>query len=68
MSLCLGRPPTIHDIMSVPTNEMFLDGEEAEEETWRPKFATISALEVGVLQKSKSNSRFVAYCHLCMVS
>ncbi|MCJ1306057.1 hypothetical protein MMC08_008875 [Hypocenomyce scalaris] len=67
MSLCLGRPPTIHDIMSVPTNEMFLDGEEAEEETWRPKFATISALEVGVLQKSKSNSRFVAYCHLCMI-
>ena len=68
MSLCLGRAPTIHDIMSPPTNDIFLDGEEAEEEPWKPKFSTISALEVGLLQKAKSNSRFIAYCQLCIVS
>ncbi len=67
MSLCLGRPPTLHDIMPLPTAEIILDGEEAEEEPWKPKFATVSALEVGAPQKAKTNSRFVAYCQLCIV-
>lgn len=68
MSLCLGRAPAMHDLIPPPTTDMLLDGEEAEAEAWRPKFATLSALEVGVLQKSRTNSRFVAYCQLCVVS
>lgn len=68
MSLCLGRAPTIHDTVPLPTTESMLDGEEAEEEPWTPRFATISVLEVGVSQKAKSNSRFAAYCQLCVVS
>jgi hypothetical protein len=45
-----------------------LDGEETEEEEWTPKFATVSVLEAGVSQKAKTNSRFAAYCRLCVVS
>lgn len=67
MSLCLGRAPAMHDIIPPPTNDILLDGEEAENEAWRPKFATLSALEVGVTQKARSNSRFVAYCQLCVI-
>lgn len=67
MSLCLGRAPAMHDIVPPPTNDILLDGEEAENEAWRPRFATLSALEVGVTQKARSNSRFVAYCQLCVI-
>lgn len=67
MSLCLGRAPAMHDIIPPPTADILLDGEEAENEAWRPIFATLSALEVGVTQKAKSNSRFVAYCQLCVI-
>lgn len=67
MSLCLGRAPAMHDIIPPPTNDILLDGEEAENEAWRPRFATLSALEVGVTQKARSNSRFVAYCQLCVI-
>lgn len=67
MSLCLGRAPAMHDIMPPPTKDILLDGEEAENEAWRPRFATVSALEVGVTQKARSNSRFVAYCQLCVI-
>ena len=68
MSLLLGRAPIIHDTVALPTAESMLDGEEVEEEEWTPRFATVSALEVGVSQKAKTNSRFVAYCRLCVVS
>lgn len=67
MSLCLGRAPAMHDIIPPPTDDILLDGEEAENEAWRPRFATLSALEVGVTQKARSNSRFVAYCQLCVI-
>lgn len=68
MSLCLGRVPTIPDSIPIPTVEMMLDGDDAENEAWKPRFATISSLEVGVSQRAHSNSRFLAYCHLCVVS
>ena len=67
MSLCLGRAPAMHDVIPPPTNDILLNGEEAEDEAWRPKFATLSALEVSVTQKARSNSRFVAYCQLCVI-
>lgn len=67
MSLCLGRAPAMHDVIAPPTNDILLDGEEAEDEAWRPRFSTLSALEVGVTQKARSNSRFVAYCQLCVI-
>lgn len=67
MSLCLGRDPAMHDDIPPPTADILLDGEEAENEPWRPKFATMSAVEVGVTQKARTNSRFVAYCQLCVI-
>ncbi|KAI9818758.1 MAG: hypothetical protein M1827_007578 [Pycnora praestabilis] len=67
ISLCLGRAPTIHDNMPVPVSDAILDGEEAENEPWRPKFATSSILNVGASQRSHTNSRFVAYCQLCKI-
>lgn len=67
MSLCLGRAPVMHDIIPPLNKDILLDGEEAENEAWRPRFATLSALEVGVTQKARSNSRFVAYCQLCVI-
>ncbi|KAL1966256.1 hypothetical protein VTN77DRAFT_4609 [Rasamsonia byssochlamydoides] len=67
MSLCLGRAPTIHDIMPVPAPETWLDGEEAENELWKPKFFKSSPSDVGVSQKSRTNSRFSAYCQLCIM-
>ena len=68
MSLCLGRAPAMHDIIPTPSSDLLLDGDDAENEVWRPKFATLSAVEVGVMQKARTNSRFVAYCQLCIVS
>lgn len=68
MSLCLGRTPSVHEPMPLPTLDKFIDGEEAENEPWRPIFATASAVEVGLDQKANTHSRFAAYCHLCTVS
>jgi Fungal specific transcription factor domain len=68
MSLLLGRAPMIHDTVPLPTVEGMLDGEEVEQEEWKPRFTTISALEVGVSQKASTNSRFVAICQLSTVS
>jgi len=68
MSLSLGRTPTIPNTMPVLTADMILVGEEAENETWMPKFSAASALESSSVQKSSSNSRFIAYCQLCGVS
>src|SRR6266536_922703 len=67
MSLCLGRSPTMHDLITLPTAETWLDGEGAEDEPWRPRFSSGSASDVGVSQKSSTNSRFTAYCHLCVI-
>ncbi|KAL8689138.1 MAG: hypothetical protein Q9218_005123 [Villophora microphyllina] len=67
MSLCLGRAPAMHDVIPPPTSDIILDGEEAENEAWRPRFAALSTLEVGMVQKARTNSRFVAYCQLCMI-
>ncbi|OQU97002.1 Fungal specific transcription factor domain-containing protein [Cladophialophora immunda] len=67
LSLLLGRAPTIHDTVALPTPETMLDGEETEEEEWKPRFATTSMLEIGVSQKAKTNSRFAAYCRLCVI-
>ncbi len=69
MSLCLGRTPALHDVIGPVSNDTLLDGEEAEKELWKPKFASVSPLEIGVpQQKARTNSRFVAYCQLCTVS
>lgn len=68
MSLLLGRAPSIHDTVPLPTPETMLDGEEAEEEEWKPRFTTISILEIGASQEARTNSRFAAYCRLCVVS
>ena len=68
MSLCLGRAPTIHEVMPIPTLEQFIDGHAAEIEVWKPKFAMSSALEGEIIQTSNTHSRFIAYCKLCMVS
>ncbi|KKA16332.1 hypothetical protein T310_10066 [Rasamsonia emersonii CBS 393.64] len=67
MSLCLGRAPTIHDIMPVPSPDTWLDGEEAENELWKPKLFESSSSDVGVSQLSRTNSRFSAYCKLCIM-
>ena len=67
MSLCLGRAPAMHDFIAHPSTDFLLDGDEAETDVWKPKFATTSALELGVAQKAHTNSRFIAYCHLSMI-
>ncbi len=46
----------MHDLIPTPTAEMSLDGEEAENELWRPKLATMSALESGVSHQARNNS------------
>ncbi|KAF2110189.1 fungal-specific transcription factor domain-containing protein [Lophiotrema nucula] len=67
MSLCLGRNPNIHDHIPLPSPDHLLDGEEAENEIWRPKFAARSISEGLVAQKARTNTRFVAYCELCII-
>ncbi|KAE9376450.1 hypothetical protein N431DRAFT_479708 [Stipitochalara longipes BDJ] len=67
MSLCLGRPPSIHDSIPVLKAESFLDGTVAEEELWKPRFANPSPMELGTSQKSSTITRFIAYCHLCVI-
>lgn len=44
----------MHDLTPTPTAEISLDGGEAENELWRPKFARMSALEV--TQRAGTNS------------
>ena len=56
MSLCLGRTPAMHGLILTPTVEMSLGGERAENESRRPEFATMSALEVGVTQQARTHS------------
>lgn len=56
MSLCLGRTPAMHNLISTPTADLSLGGEGAENELWRPNFATMSALEVGVTQYARTNN------------
>lgn len=69
MSLCLGRNPALHDTIDQLSNDVLLDGDEAENELWKPKFANTYPLQIGVpTQKARTNSRFVAYCHLCIVN
>ena len=67
MSLCLGRAPAMHDLIGSPTTNILLDGEDAENDTWKPKFSTMTDLGLGLAQKAYTNSRFVAYCHLCTI-
>jgi hypothetical protein len=43
MSSCLGRAPTTHDRIPLPEN--LIDGDEAENDSWRPRFATRVASE-----------------------
>lgn len=66
MSLCLGKTPAMHDTIRALSSGI-LDGEEAEYEIQKPKFATMPALEIGVSRKARINSRFIAYCQLCTV-
>ncbi|KAJ5805294.1 hypothetical protein N7474_011181 [Penicillium riverlandense] len=67
MSLCLGRAPTIHETMPVPSPETWLD-EEPENETWSPHFRSSIPSDVGCIsQRSYTNSRFSAYCTLCII-
>lgn len=71
MSLCLGRAPTMHQpdhVMPQLTYETMLDGEDAENELWSPRFTATSAAEVVISQKSQSSTRFIAFCELCIVS
>lgn len=67
LSLCLGRPPSIHDNIPVLGADSLLDGVEAEEGAWKPKFATSTVVEIGAPQKARSTTRFIAYCSLCVV-
>ena len=46
----------MHGLISTPTAEISLGGKGAENELRRPKFATISALEVGVTQQARTSS------------
>ncbi|MDI1489551.1 MAG: hypothetical protein OHK93_000748 [Ramalina farinacea] len=46
MSLCLGRAPAMHDFIAHPSTDFLLDGDEADTDVWKPKFATTSALEL----------------------
>ncbi|KAJ5604433.1 hypothetical protein N7510_009587 [Penicillium lagena] len=67
MSLCLGRAPTIHETMPVPSPETWLD-EEPENEKWYPHFSSSIPSDVGCIsQRSYTNSRFSAYCTLCII-
>lgn len=67
MSLCLGRAPTIHETMPVPSPETWLD-EEPENEKWFPHFRSSIPSDVGCIsQRSYTNSRFSAYCTLCII-
>ncbi|KAJ9195878.1 transcriptional regulator family: Fungal Specific TF [Paecilomyces variotii] len=67
MSLCLGRAPIIHDVQPVPDADTWPDGDDAENELWRPRYSSSSKLDVAICQKSRMNSRFSAYCKLCII-
>jgi hypothetical protein len=68
ISLCLGRPPTIQTHMPVIRPHEFLDGDTAETEPWTPKFGGMGfVLECETGDQAKSNTRFSAYCELCIV-
>lgn len=67
MSLCLGRAPIIHDIQPVPDADTWPDGDKSENELWRPRFSNSAKPDVAICQKSRTNSRFSAYCKLCII-
>ncbi|EXJ83061.1 hypothetical protein A1O1_06679 [Capronia coronata CBS 617.96] len=67
MSLCLGRAPIIHDIMKLPTPDTLLDGNDADEEIWRPVIRQECPSDSLFRQKALSCTRFSAYCELCMI-
>ena len=68
MSLCLGRPPVIHDIIELPTRDTILDGRASDEELWVPFIAQGHALKTSPAQRALSSVRFAAYCGLASVS
>ncbi|GAE00169.1 nitrogen assimilation transcription factor nirA [Paecilomyces variotii No. 5] len=67
MSLCLGRAPIIHDTPPVPDATTWPDGDDAENELWKPRFSNSSTSDMTIPQKSRTNSRFSAYCKLCII-
>lgn len=68
MSLCLGRAPTIHETIAIPSKDSLIDGREADEELWIPVLGqdqeTMTAFTE---QKSLGSARFTAYCALCTI-
>lgn len=67
ISLCLGRPPVIHDMIELLKPDTILGGQEANEEVWIPITGEQSPSENLVRQKSWSITRFAAYCELCII-
>lgn len=72
ISLCLGRPPIIHDTIELPTTDTLLDGTEADDELWSPvppqadssHNATAKPL---TSQATLSCARFAVYCELTTI-
>ena len=67
MSLCLGRAPTIHDVIEFPTPDTIVDGRTSDEEPWVPLAAQGRALKTSPTQRALSSVRFAAYCELATV-
>ena len=67
MSLCFGRAPTMVDPIDFPTVDTLLDGQDADNEIWRPESPRY-ALSDGLLQhRALSSTRFIKYCELYVI-
>ncbi|OCT54331.1 hypothetical protein CLCR_00855 [Cladophialophora carrionii] len=68
MSLCLGRAPIIHDTLDIPSRETLIDGQEMDDEPWRPVLGQEQeSMAAFTEQKLLGSARFGAYCRLCII-
>ncbi|KAJ4858036.1 fungal specific transcription factor domain-containing protein [Trichoderma breve] len=67
ISMCLGRPPMIHERQEVPTPDAWPDGEEMDNDPWCPLLPTPLPPNISLAQKSNTATRFSAYCHLSVM-
>ncbi|UKZ61382.1 uncharacterized protein TrAtP1_002647 [Trichoderma atroviride] len=67
MSLCLGRAPTMLEVIELPTADTLLDGRDADDEIWQPVLVQGSLSESLIRHRALSSTRFAAYCELCTI-
>lgn len=67
ISMCLGRPPMIHERQEIPIPEAWPDGKQMDNDPWCPLLPSPLPPNIGLTQRSNTATRFSAYCHLSVM-